>query len=281
MSKLSITIIDVGWGDSILIESEDSDGEVHYALIDSNDTSNFKSSFIFIKRYFEKKKINLNDKPIFDFVMLSHAHTDHGQGLKGIMREFGTEYFFYPKSIAWKGLSTLIGYANRSSNVKFHQSIDNTKIFKNLGDVSIKVLWPLYNRNLSLTNENNNSIVLHLKLNDFSVLLTGDAEEEVWKKISSEIPDSTKFFKVPHHGSVHGTFDPNTQDSSYLDQLDNVAPNAHLAISSHISPYGHPDKKVLDEFDARSKEYYRTDEHYHISFTTDGDKFDVKYSRFL
>lgn len=279
MSKLSITIIDVGWGDSILIESKDSAGKIHFAMIDSNDTSNYQSSLIFLKRYFEKKNINLNKKPIFDFVMLSHAHLDHGQGLKRIMRNFGTKYFFYPKSLEWKGLSTLIRYANKSSNVGFHQSIDNTKIINKLGDVSIDVLWPLYKRTLSKTNENNNSIVLHLKLKNVSVLLTGDAEEEVWKKISNKIPDTTKFFKVPHHGSVNGTFDPRTLDSSYLDKLDKIAPNAHLAISSHTTPYGHPDQIVVKEFNNRKKKYYRTDEHYHLTFTTDGVNFNVKHSR--
>ena len=59
MSSLSVTLIDVVWGDSILIESQDDSGQSYYALIDSNDTTYLRSSYIFLKRFFEKKKIEL------------------------------------------------------------------------------------------------------------------------------------------------------------------------------------------------------------------------------
>ena len=57
MAELKITLIDVGWGDSILLESVDAAGIAHLALIDSNDTTNFRSSEIFIKRYLERARI--------------------------------------------------------------------------------------------------------------------------------------------------------------------------------------------------------------------------------
>ena len=88
MAKLKVTMIDVGWGDSILIESQVSRNRTHYALIDSNDTQTLRSSFIFLKRHFEKAKISLpGDKPVFDFILLTHWHSDHSQGLKGIMKD--------------------------------------------------------------------------------------------------------------------------------------------------------------------------------------------------
>lgn len=94
MSNLSVTLIDVGWGDSVLIESQDDNNGNYYALVDSNDSTNFRSSFIFLKRHFEKKGLRISDaKPIFEFVLLSHAHSDHGQGLKSVIREFGTKSF--------------------------------------------------------------------------------------------------------------------------------------------------------------------------------------------
>jgi hypothetical protein len=55
MSTLSVTLIDVGWGDSLLIESRDN-SDSHYALVDSNDTSSSRSSHIFLKRFFEKTR---------------------------------------------------------------------------------------------------------------------------------------------------------------------------------------------------------------------------------
>lgn len=96
--RLAATLIDVGWGDSILLESEDENGELHLGLIDSNDTVYLRSTYIFLKRYFDRISEKISGKSrLFDFVILSHAHLDHGQGLKAIMKEFGTENFWYPQ----------------------------------------------------------------------------------------------------------------------------------------------------------------------------------------
>ena len=125
MKELYVTLIDVGWGDSIFLEYHDSNSPNLYALIDSNDTTYNRSSFIFIKKYFERQGIDIDSsKPIFDFILLSHAHTDHGEGLKAIMRYFGTKNFWYPKSLKWSSLAYLLQYSNRSSNqIRFNYYI--------------------------------------------------------------------------------------------------------------------------------------------------------------
>lgn len=56
MASLRVTVIDVGWGDSLLLEADNSSGP-YYALIDSNDTSTLRSSYIYVKRFFEKRKL--------------------------------------------------------------------------------------------------------------------------------------------------------------------------------------------------------------------------------
>lgn len=86
-----MTLIDVGWGDSLLLESVDNRGNAYYALIDSNDTSTLRSSHILLKRFFEKKKVAVPAAGhTFEWVLLTHVHADHGQGLKKILRDFGT-----------------------------------------------------------------------------------------------------------------------------------------------------------------------------------------------
>ena len=274
MSDLSVTLIDVGWGDSIFMESKDSHGQSRYALIDSNDTTYLRSSQIFLKRFFERTKIQLpDDKPVFELVVLSHAHSDHGQGLKALLKSFGTKNFWYPKSLDWSSLISLIHYSNRSSNVEHHRAVDDTRPIARIGDVSIKVLWPKSDE-IDRRNENNNSIVLALELGNVSFVLTGDAEEEVWEQVASQIPDNTRFFKVPHHGSRNGTIG-HADSTPWLDECSS---NTILGISSHVRPHKHPHQEVIDKFDGGHKKYYRTDEHYHITFHTDGNNFDVKYS---
>lgn len=276
MSTLNITLIDVAWGDSIFIESIDHQGNSFFGLIDSNDTSNYKSSFIFLRKFFERQGVVIDsEKPLFEFVMLSHAHSDHGQGLKEIMMKFRTKYFYYPKSVQWGGLSTLIRFANNSSSVQHHESLNSTKILPNLGEASLQVLWPDYDSQPD-NNENNNSIVLYIKLNNVAALLTGDAEKDVWAKIAGKIPGGLQVLKVPHHGSVNGTFDDNKKPT----WLNSISDNTLLGISSHIKPYGHPHAEVIKLFDERGLTYFRTDTDYHLTFRLDETGVDTKYSHF-
>jgi len=80
MGILNITLIDVGWGDSIFIEHVDAANNSHYGLIDSNDSKEIKSTRIFIERFFRIKRKDIPD-PLFDFVLLTHPHDDHRKGL--------------------------------------------------------------------------------------------------------------------------------------------------------------------------------------------------------
>ncbi len=273
MSSLRITMIDVGWGDSILLESIDDTGRSHFGLIDSNDTTYFRSAFIFLKRFFEKKGIDSKTaRPVFDFVMLTHEHADHAQGLKAIIREFGTRQFWYPKSLSLSSFTSLIRFANKSKTVLHHEAINSGKTLPKFGDAAMDVLWPPYNR--MDPNPNNNSIVLRLKIAQQSVILSGDAEEVVWASIGTSIPADTVFFKVPHHGSINGTFDA----SGKTPWLNRCPQKAVLGISAHIKPHQHPDQRVIDEFDRRGYSYLRTDHHYHISFESDGRKHTFEYS---
>ena len=231
MSSLKIILINVGWGDSILLETTDDNGQETYAMIDSNDSSNYKSSLIFLRRYFQRKfNTSTINKPLFDWVMLTHAHMDHGEGLKEIIRTFGTNRFYYSKSVLNSNLAHLQEYANRTGIA--HQAIDNNRVFPNFGDVQIEVLWP--NEDEISDNENNNSIVLALKLHQQTCMLTGDAEEEVWNVIKNQIPNDTVFFKVPHHGSRNGSLDQQGQGTA-ADMIKIAMANIHQALKkSHL-----------------------------------------------
>jgi beta-lactamase superfamily II metal-dependent hydrolase len=274
MDSLSATLIDVGWGDSILLERVDSQGNRYFGLIDSNDKAEEKSSFIFLRRHFEKRGIDWQNKQhLFDFMLLSHAHSDHGKGLKFLMKKFGAKQFWYPQSIGWGSLADLLRYANKSSKVQHHQSVDDSKILPAWGNVRMEILWPRHHE-IDPHNENNNSVVLVLRLGEAAFVLTGDAEEEVWGQIADSIPDDTLFFKVPHHGSVNGTFG-SSGSTPWFDSCPNAA---SLGISAHLRPFSHPHQRVVDLFEQHQREYFRTDHHYHVTFRTDGNGLQVQYS---
>jgi beta-lactamase superfamily II metal-dependent hydrolase len=272
MSTLSATLIDVGWGDSILIESVTEAGERHYALVDCNDTELSRSSYLFVKRFLERRKVDLDgERRVFDFVLLTHGHADHANGIQAMMKNFRTDWFWYPKSIEYGGFAKIIRYANRyTSKVNRHQAIDRTKVLPNLGDALLNVLWPPYTEAgpFDANNENNNSIVLALTVGQVSFLLTGDCEAHNWHQIVANLPQipGLAMFQVPHHGAVNGVFD--TQGNAPW--LDALSGDVRLAMSSHVRPYNHPAPQVIQELQNRNIAPFRTDQHYHLTFTTDG-----------
>lgn len=271
MSSLRVTLIDVGWGDSLLLESEDHTG-AHYALIDSNDTSQFRSSYIFLKRFFEKKAITLpSPSPVFEWVLLTHRHADHGQGLKKIIREFGTHRFWYSNSPNQPTFfADLIRFASKSPRVGQYDVVDTSKTLPSFGAASIRPLWPL--PGMTSRNENDNSVVLAITLDQVAFVLTGDAEADgVWTRIANQIPANTRFFKVPHHGSVNGTF-TSLRTTPWLIAV----PLANVGISSHVRPFNHPDQEVVNILPPDRT--YRTDQHYHITVETDGTMVSVRYN---
>ncbi|MFC1705909.1 ComEC/Rec2 family competence protein [Planctomycetota bacterium] len=281
MSKLRATMIDVGWGDSILLEVEDDVGTLQVALVDSNDKKNFCSSLVFLSKHFQRCRNRLpSTKPMFEFVMLSHAHADHGDGLKAIMQKFGTKELWYPKTDETKPsiLTDLQSFARRSSNVRHWQALDVSRQPHPLGPANLRVLWPLED-GIDTDNENNNSIVFTITLDQVTFVLTGDAEKDVWEQIASQVPQETHFFKVPHHGSVNGTLG----SGGATPWLDHCPNSARLGISCHGVRFGHPHDEVVKAFEdngwAAESGHFRTDQHYHLTFETDGQNTTVQYSR--
>ena len=79
---------------------------------------------------------------------------------------------------------------------------------------------------------------------------------------------------MPHHGSVNGTFGAGNS-TPWFDQCPNLA---KLGISAHGVRFGHPHQQVIDLFTNNGREHYRTDQHFHLVFATDGTTTGVQYS---
>lgn len=284
---LKAILIDVGWGDSILIEHEDDNKNIFRALVDSNDKEYTQSSLIFLRKYFIREKIKVaNNKPVFEFIMISHWHDDHVKGLQRIIREFGTKRVYYPKTQRSQAMNLMKDFLDdEQQKVSYqmeYQSVDDSKKLVGFGNkINMEILWPRHSSEpYDKDEENNNSIIFKMMFNKVNYIFTGDAEDKVWRNISNKIPSDTKFFKVPHHGSVNGTFDGST--TPWLDRLNSWV---SLGISGHdrgVNWQMFPQQRVIDEFDINKRDFYRTDKNYHLSFITDGSnnhKVKVKYSR--
>lgn len=114
---------------------------------------------------------------------------------------------------------------------------------------------------------NANSIVVRLDYGAFSMLLTGDAEEQTEHRLlTKELNLEARVLKVGHHGSKYAT-------SS--DFLQRVKPEIAIVSCGAWNRYGHPAQAVLDRLKAANVKLYRTDLHGEITITSRGGANDI------
>ncbi|OEU66996.1 MAG: hypothetical protein BBJ57_02595 [Desulfobacterales bacterium PC51MH44] len=82
-------------------------------------------------------------------------------------------------------------------------------------------------------------------------------------------------FQAPHHGAKNGMF--HHKNTPWLDF---IGKRTKIALSSHIHPHKHPHKKVVEELVKQKRTYFRTDEHYHLTFEIKNGKVSTKWSHF-
>lgn len=298
MGNLKIIFLSVGNGDSIFMEYIDDAGEFHFGLIDCNDIGRFKPTQTFLKRYFElkdhelkalkRKKILESKHPfIFDFILVSHSHADHTNGIKDMIRNFGTKQLFHFKYNKWGGQAPLIqslkkGFRTNTWYQKIAHEVplvagDEPVLFENSsGIVKCEVIWPFDGEKSS--KENNNSLMILIHYGRFKFLFGGDAEQKVWndERIKSKINQLEKIhiLKVPHHGAKNGFL--NTRGDFIAPEL--AAKTEYAIVSSHIWRYKHPSTRVIQELESHSTNVLRTevDQNQNIEFNSDGESLSLK-----
>ena len=291
--ELTIRILDVGpiEGDSILISSPA--GKT--VLIDAGDTTKGKTVVDALKRY------NVQQ---LDYFIATHPHPDHIGGAAEVFKavkvlnviDNGQPPSIPPQLLPQpKAKPTPPQPANRrgtkstsltqfyddykagvsASGAHYESAKPGTKI--DLGGGALLTILapsePMFTKDKMTTggNEANaNSIVARLDYGTFSMLLTGDAEEQTEHRLlTKELELQSKVIKIPHHGSKY---------ASSKDFLDRVKPEVAIVSCGAWNRYGHPAQAVLDRLKAANVKLYRTDLQGEITITTRG-KNDDKIGR--
>jgi len=232
-STLTVHFIDVGQGDSMLIQTP----EGNTMLIDGGPNSSGSSLVSYLKNQ-GITKINL--------IVSTHPHEDHIGGLISVINNYEVG------NIIDSGVAhTTKTYKNylsavRSNNINFvNWSLGQEFVLGK--DVSFVILGPT----ISSSDLNNSSIVIKLAYKDSTFLFTGDAEsiEEV-KIISSGANLESDILKVGHHGS---------DSSSSIKFLNAVSPEIAVNSCGALNSYGHPSDITLKDLAAIGAIIYRTD----------------------
>jgi competence protein ComEC len=195
----------------------------------------------------------------YDLIFLTHAHADHYYGLRKILTHCNTKLFmFNDVSVSSTSFERIQEYIKE--NMIFNPT-KNTLI--SMDELNIIVLWPPSGFPQP-ENLNNMSTVLLIDLGDFEMLLTGDAEVEVWQEIDRDllatyIDGGLEVYKAPHHGASNGL---------YKELLPLLNPQNCVISVGKGNSFGHPSQETLDFYDSIGCRIWRTDIHGNIVFTT-------------
>ena len=263
--NLIMTFIDVGHGDSILLEFP----RGKRMLIDGGGLyeDRFDIGKNVIAPFLWKKKIRR-----IDILVLTHPDPDHFKGLKFIASQFSIGQFW---DNGHKGDSESYRQLEETlSSKKIERlSLNEGSSSQMINGVEITFLNPpvlnsIQRKGSSLWDLNNSSLVMKLQFKNVSVLFPGDigkeAEERMLRKAYLLRAD---ILKIPHHGS--------SSSSSPL-FLQRVKPSyAILSVGErNIGRLPHPE--VIKRYYQLGSRIFRTDKHGAITVTTDGEKIEVK-----
>jgi competence protein ComEC len=261
---LVITVLDVGQGDSILVQSPGGAA----MLIDGGGDLDGRPSGYDVGAHRVVPALRRLGVRALDVVVLSHPHEDHAGGLVAVLKNFRVDLVLdagvphpAPSYVA------LLKEIERS-HIPYR--LARRGMHLDLGDgVSVTVLHPEEPLLLGTGSDPHlNCIVLRVAYGDITVLLTGDIEAPIeWKLLDGGDDLRSTVLKVGHHGS---------ETSTTPEFLDAVRPAVAVISVGAWNPFGHPRRRTLDALDAAGAAVFRTDRHGAISLTTDGRRLWVR-----
>jgi len=130
-----------------------------------------------------------------------------------------------------------------------------------MGGAEINVLFPPQDWPTGLAPKNNDSMVLHVSYGETSVLLEGDAEKAVEKRIATLHHPKADLLKVGHHGSA---------TSTTPEILESVKPSFAVISVGFRTSFGLPKADVLQRLQNSGVHVYRTDLNGAVTFYLDG-----------
>jgi len=252
--RLTVTFLDVGQGDAILIEGP----QGHRILVDGGPSGEAITVALGRQLPFYDRRL--------DLVALTHPQQDHIGGLPAVLDEYSVRRVLSGPvegdTAAYRAWSEAIdrhGIAEVSA--RRGQTIDLG------GGATLTVLSAGGVANPKRLNDA--SVVLRLTMGDLSFLLTGDiteAGETALIRSGTDLDSSV--LKIAHHGSRTST------SPAFVER---TTPSVDVISVAGDNPFGHPTEEVLGRLGGDL--VLRTDEHGDVTLSTDGEQLWVQTQR--
>lgn len=257
--QLRVTFVDVGQGDSALLETNDG----HAALIDAGPPEGDEHLRAVLAAHAVRR---------LDWMILTHPHLDHIGGARNVLAAVNVAQVIdpaFPHPIATYD-RLLADIQSRSIPFMAARQGQNFTLGNN---VRVEVLGPhLPFIDHSRSDANANSVIVRVTVGTVRILFTGDSEADTEERLLRENSAqlSADVLKVAHHGSRYASTAPFLQ-----------AVNARAAVISCATgnDYGHPHAETLNALAGRSMTVYRTDLNGDVELVTDGSRYGFRTSR--
>jgi len=249
VNDIKITILDVGQGDSLIIELKNNKS----LLIDTGGYINDEYSIVKNKTINYLKSKGINE---LKYLILTHGDYDHMGEAINLVENFKVEKIIFNCGEFNELEQDLIKILDKKK-IPYYSCIKELNIDNNK-------LYFLNNKDYG--NENDNSSVIYTELNNYKFLFMGDAgvevEEDLTKKYNLKDID---VLKVGHHGS---------RTSSSKEFIDEINPKYSIISVGKNNRYGHPNDSVLENLE--DSKIYRTDQDGSIMFKIKNNKFKIE-----
>ncbi len=246
-SAVKVHVIDVGQGDSLLIQTPSQN-----VLIDAGENNKGETVVEYLK---SQGVTSLN------LVIGTHPHSDHIGGLDYVIENMDVAQVLMPKipDVIVPTTKTYEDVLNAVAAKELKITAAKPGQIFDLGSgAQLTILGPAG----EFADLNNMSVVCRLDFGGNSMLFTGDCEEEGEQAIlQSGAKVDTDILKAGHHGSSTSTSD---------DYLAAVSPRFAAISLGEGNKYGHPHKETMEKLQNINAQIYRTDLDGAIVFTLDG-----------
>jgi len=259
--KLHVSILDVGQGDAILIQTPNRQD----ILIDGGPSPQAIGLEL-------GKKLPFWDRTI-DLVILTQPQADHMTGLIEVLQKYEVLQVIDPGIVC--NSTTCQQWLSLVDNREIKHEVGNAGQEVDLGGgIKLEVLHPpLHLLQGTSDNIDNNGRVLRLNWNKVSFLFTADIGREAeWHLIANRASLQSTVLKVAHHGSL---------TSTSAEFLAAVNPEVAAISVGADNRFGLPHSQIVNRLTERlgSERVYLTSTHGTIEFITDGDRLWVKHDK--
>jgi len=255
--RLTVTFLDVGQGDAILIE----DPAGHRILVDGGPSGEALTSALGRRLPFYDRRI--------DLLVLTHPQSDHLGGLPAVLDRYGVGSVLASPIGADTAVYWVWREAVGAAALPYVEALRGQ--WADLGGgARLTVVSP--DPSLLAANEgdpNEASVVLRLSMGRVAILLTGDIGTEGEADLIHSGTDlRAAVLKLAHHGS------DTSSSPQFVRRVGSVVDIISVGANNR---YGHPSPDVLDRLDGGL--ILRTDRHGDITVSTDGQRLWVKTQR--